>query len=81
VKMRASAYRAVYDEARAQYAEKLHAAPCVRCGPSGKPAQPGSPWSAGHQHAAALRRVSKAVLKDLWAASRDARSELNNVAA
>lgn len=45
---------------------KTHATECVRCGPSGKPAQPGSPWSKGHQHAAALRKVAKEILRDLW---------------
>lgn len=59
-------YREVYDQARAKYDGALHEVECKRCGPSGKPAQPGSPVSAGHQHARALRAVSKAVLKDLW---------------
>jgi len=47
--------------------------PCVRCGPSGKPALPGSDWSAGHRHADALRVTAKEILKGLWLASRDAR--------
>lgn len=59
-------YREVYDARRARDAEAVHAAPCVRCGPSGHPAAAGSPISAGHQHARALRAVSKAVLRDLW---------------
>jgi hypothetical protein len=59
-------YREVYDVARAKYLDAVHAAPCKRCGPAGKPAQPGSPISAGHQHARALRIVAKEVLKDLW---------------
>ena len=63
-------YRTVYDQARAKYATATHCAPCVRCGPQGKPALPGSPLSAGHQHARALRLVSKAVLKDLWQEAR-----------
>jgi len=43
-----------------------HATECVRCGPSGKPAQPGSPWSDAHRHADALRIVGKEFLKGLW---------------
>ena len=67
---RTSPYRVVYDDARAKYAEGTHHWPCVRCGPSGKPAQPGSPLSLGHQHARGLRAISKAVLKDLWIESK-----------
>ena len=59
-------YREVYDETRARYADATHVIACVRCGPSGKPAQPGSPLSLGHQHARAMRMVSKTVLRDLW---------------
>jgi hypothetical protein len=59
-------YRAVYDQARVKYADAVHQTECKRCGPSGKPAQAGSPLSAGHQHARGLRAVSKAVLRDLW---------------
>lgn len=59
-------YREVYDKTKAKYEGALHAAACVRCGPSGKPAQPGSPLSPGHIHARALRAISKEVLKDLW---------------
>lgn len=66
MKCTASPYREVYDQARERYADRTHAAPCVRCGPSGKPAPEGSPWSAGHQHAAALRLVGKEILRDLW---------------
>jgi hypothetical protein len=59
-------YREVYDRGRAKYADALHATECKRCGPSGKPAQPGTPLSDGHSHARALRLVAKEVLKDLW---------------
>jgi hypothetical protein len=59
-------YREVYDEARAKHADAVHQVECRRCGPSGKPAAVGSPVSAGHQHARALRAVCKAVLRDLW---------------
>lgn len=63
-------YRDVYDAARERYAERTHEGACVRCGPSGKPALAGSPWSLGHQHAAALRLVGKTFLLDLWKAAR-----------
>jgi hypothetical protein len=66
MKNRRSPYRAIYDARRAATADRVHETPCVRCGPSGKPAQPGTPWSAGHQLADALRIVSKEILKDLW---------------
>ena len=63
-------YRDVYDEARQHYAEATHATECVRCGPAGKPAQPGTPLSLGHQHARALRKVAKEILRDLWLEAR-----------
>lgn len=59
-------YRDVYDVTRAKYAEAVHQVECVRCGPSGKPALPGSPLSDGHKHARALRAIAKEVLRDLW---------------
>ena len=59
-------YRDVYDRGREKYADAVHQVDCKRCGPSGKPALAGSPISAGHQHARALRLVAKQVLKDLW---------------
>lgn len=61
-----SRYRDVYEATRAKYAEAAHAVECVRCGPKGKPAQPGSALSEGHKHARALRAVAKEVLRDLW---------------
>lgn len=63
-------YREVYDNRREQTAGRVHETECVRCGPSGKPAQPGSEWSKGHQHADALRITSKEILKDLWRESK-----------
>jgi hypothetical protein len=59
-------YREVYDKRKAATEGRLHVAPCVRCGPSGHPAQPASSWSAGHRHADALRITAKAILRDLW---------------
>ena len=61
-----SPYRVVYERTREASEEKVHNAECVRCGPSGKPAQIGSPWSKAHQHAHALRIVGKEILRDLW---------------
>lgn len=66
MKQTSSPYRAIYDDARAKYADAVHTAECVRCGPSGKPAQPGSPLSPGHQNARAIRIVCKEFLKDVW---------------
>lgn len=63
-------YRAVYDATRAKYADAVHAAECVRCGPAGKPAPAGSPLPPAHQHARALRAVAKAVLRDVWLEAR-----------
>jgi hypothetical protein len=65
-----SPYRAVYEDARAKYADALHEVACVRCGPKNSPAEPGSPLSDGHKHARALRAVAKAVLRDLWREAR-----------
>lgn len=70
MKKTASPYRPVYDAGREKYAESVHHHPCPQCGPAGKPAQPGSPLSAGHQHARALRLVAKEILKDLWIEAR-----------
>lgn len=70
VKVKTSPYRKVYDQAREKYAEALHAYPCAQCGIKGKPAIPGTPLRPGHQHARALRAISKEVLKDLWIESR-----------
>lgn len=64
-----SPYRGLYEEARTRYADRVHAAPCHRCGPSGRPAPAGSPWSGKHQQAAALRIVAKRILRDLWLAA------------
>jgi hypothetical protein len=63
--------RELYDQRKAATEGRVHATPCIRCGPSGKPAQPGTPWSDGHRHADALRIVSKALLRDLWLVARD----------
>lgn len=62
-------YRLVYEERRLATLSRVHATPCVRCGPSGKPAQPGTPWSPAHAQADALRIVGKAILRDMWRAA------------
>jgi hypothetical protein len=66
MKCRGGVYRLIYERARLEVADKVHSVECVRCGPSGKPALPGSPWSPGHQMAHALRIVGKEILRDLW---------------
>lgn len=63
-------HREVYDEARARYADAKHERACRRCGPSGHPAEAGSPLSDGHKHARALRAMKKQFLLDLWLAAR-----------
>jgi hypothetical protein len=65
-----SPYRAIIDERRAKTVGRTHAAPCVRCGPKGKPAPVGSPWSAKHSLADGMRIAAKELLKDLWRESR-----------
>lgn len=65
-----SPYRLVYDAARLKHMNAVHKQPCVRCGPAGHPAEPGSPLSEAHKMARALREVSKEVLKDLWRAAK-----------
>lgn len=67
--------RETYDRRKAATEGRLHAAPCVRCGPSGKPAQTGTPWSDGHRHADALRITSKELLKQLWREARRIHTE------
>lgn len=63
-------WRDVWDRRRAATVDRVHTEPCVRCGPSGKPAQPGSPWSLGHAKGDADRYVAKALLKALWRESK-----------
>lgn len=62
-------YRLIYEQRRLATQERPHEGLCVRCGPSGHPAAPGSPWSAKHQHADGLRIVGKEILDDLWTAA------------
>lgn len=71
-------YRKVYDEARDHYTGATHQVDCVRCGPSGKPALAGTPLSAGHQHARALRLVAKQILQDVWIESKTIHEKAEN---
>ena len=64
-------YEQVYRQAREKYADAVHPADCVRCGPAGKPAPAGTDLSDGHKHARAIRIVAKELLKDMWRESRD----------
>jgi hypothetical protein len=63
-------YREVYEQGRTKYADAVHTTECKRCGPKGKPALEGSPLSAAHQHARAIRLICKAILRDLWEESK-----------
>ena len=68
-------YRNLYTAAREAVENKAHSVPCVRCGPSGRPAAEGTPWSKGHQHAHALRIIGKEILRDMWLARRNEPNE------
>lgn len=70
VARRASQYWKIYDDAKRKSEGKLHADFCRRCGPSGDPAKPGSPWSDGHRIGHARRIVMKQILLDLWLESK-----------
>jgi len=59
-------FRLIYEADKLRSENALHNVACVRCGTSGKPAQPGTPLKDAHRHAQALRRVSKEILRDLW---------------
>ena len=58
--------REAYDKRKAATECRVHAAPCAPCGPKGKPAEAGSPWSLKHRHVDAMRIQSKELLKELW---------------
>lgn len=59
-----------YKAARASRVDFLHLHPCKLCGPSGKPAEPGTPWPAKHQHGHGLHMMMVALLRALWDESR-----------
>lgn len=72
-----AAYRHVYDQVKAKYAEKVHAYECpggyfnalyVKCktGKDKAYAQAGDPYQPSHVNAIALRIVGKEILRDIW---------------
>jgi len=69
VKQPGSKYEQVYRRAREDYEGRVHADKCPQCKGS---SEPGQPWRPGHQHGAALRKVAKEILRDLWEAAREA---------
>jgi hypothetical protein len=73
MRTQSSPYRDIYLGERAHYIEKAHDRACARCGPPGRAALPGSPWSENHKHHAAIRNTTHAFLTDLWRESRRGR--------
>jgi hypothetical protein len=73
VKQPGSRYEQVYREARERYSGRVHTAKCVQCKGS---TEPGQPWKDGHKNAAALRKVAKEILRDLWEAAREAHTNI-----
>jgi hypothetical protein len=73
-------WRDLWDTRRAATRDRVHATECRRCGPSGKPALPGSPWSLAHAKADADRYVGKRLLRELWREARRLR-EVESLAA
>lgn len=65
-----SPWRALWDARREATRDRVHSEACVRCGPAGKPAQPGSPWSLAHAKGDADRYVGKRLLRELWRESK-----------
>jgi len=62
----------LYVATKAHYEDALHSRPCPRCTKQGKPPAPvGSPLTKAHIAARGERAISKAMLKELWRASRD----------
>lgn len=66
IKKSHSPYRHVYEIARKQEEERLHETPCAQC-----KARVGEPLKKGHQHARAMRKTAKAILKDMWLQARE----------
>lgn len=59
----------LYMRMRQKYAERIHDAACAPCH-----AKAGDPWKPGHQHMAALRKLEKELLKDMWREARRLRN-------
>lgn len=72
--LKAGSYRDVYDDHKARAAATVHAVDCAPC-----KAKAGSPLAPGHQHARAMRAMSKAILKDLWIEARRRHGEAGEV--
>lgn len=70
--LKAGSYRDIYDDHKARAAAAVHAADCAPC-----KAKAGTPLTFGHQHARAMRAMSKAILKDLWIEARRIHSEVS----
>lgn len=64
--LKAGNYRDVYDDHKARAAAAVHVAPCPQC----KEKEAGTPLKLGHQHARAMRAMSKQILKELWVEAR-----------
>lgn len=69
--LKAGSYRDVYDDHKARAAAAVHAADCAPC-----KAKASTPLTLGHQHARAMRAMSKAILKDLWIEARRIHAEV-----
>jgi len=63
--LKAGSYRDVYDDHKKRASAAVHAVSCAPC-----KAKAGTPLTAGHQHARAMRAMSKEILKDLWLEAR-----------
>ncbi len=63
--LKAGNYREVYDDHKSRAASAVHEIKCAPCG-----GVEGTALKPGHQHARAMRAMSKAILKDLWVEAR-----------
>lgn len=66
IKANKGRYREMYDMERSYYADAIHTVDCANC-----KVKAGEPLSPGHQHARAVRKVSKEILRDLWVIARE----------
>lgn len=62
VKALGGEYRELYEDEKIIQLDKVHNAPCPQCHSK----EAGTPLKPGHQHARALRKISKTILKDLY---------------
>jgi hypothetical protein len=75
-----SPYRAYYDQARRHYVGKVHLSECIKCGPKGHPALPGSPLPDMCQHKRSIRFAAKMLLRDMWREARRLHAEYDGIA-